>query len=156
MRAAMFMLEIPPKRKRDPRTNEMVDNFWMAGCKVMKSNNYFRSFWNKGNIKIILTSEKLKVFQEKFTSNPLIVYDWEGESSDEDEDINGIDENKLETEPRYGFMRLLSRWVRTVEKLNRVNEEFKPLVEEETSCRSLMKLWTTDSESKRKLSKDIF
>ena len=44
MRAAMFMLEIPPKRKRDPRTNEMVDNFWMAGCKVMKSNNYFRSF----------------------------------------------------------------------------------------------------------------
>ena len=32
-------------------------------------------------------------------------------------------------------MRLLSRWVRTVEKLNRVNEEFKPLVEEETSLR---------------------
>ena len=65
----------------------------------------------------------------------MIVYDWEGESSDEDEDINGIDENKLETEPRYGFMRLLSRWVRTVDKLNRVNEEFKPLVEEETSLR---------------------
>ena len=111
----------------------MIDD-WTAGCKMMKSNNYFRAFWNKANIKIILTPEKLKKMQEEFTNNPLLEYDWEGDSSDEDE-VHDDEENNLETEPKYGFMRLLSRWIRTVEKLNRVNEEFKPMVKEETELR---------------------
>ena len=135
MRAAMLMLDIPPKRKRDPRTNEMIDDYWTAGCKMMKSNNYFRAFWNKVNIKILLEPEKLEKLQTEFTDNPLIEYDWEGESSDEEEERDDVDDDNLETEPRYGFMRLLSRWVRTVEKLNRVNEEFKPMIEEETKLR---------------------
>ena len=135
MKAACFMLEIKPKRKRNPRTNLMEDDWWGTGTKTMKQANFFRSYWNKGKIKIDLEEEQLNHLKEHFTSNPLLLYTYEGNSSDEDDEEAKESGDDEYDEPRYNFMRFMSKWIRTVETYNSLKHEFAPKEEKESKLR---------------------
>eukprot|EP00505_MAST-04D_sp_SCG-Rhode-Island_P006635 Stramenopile-MAST_4_protein_6635 len=133
MKAGCIMLDIAPKKKRNPRNGEMEDDWWGTGCKTMKTNNFFRPFWNKGKVKIALLDEKLTMLKE-FTNDPLLNYDYEGDSSDED-DAEKSEDDSMGSEPRYNFMRLLSKWVRKVVEYNMMKNHFAPKEAEESKLR---------------------